>query len=82
MTLEFPNAETAMGYCFSSFGISSFLRHSFEHVAPTELESLIDGEAIDIALLMELQLMEDWDFIEHVTDETNCVRWRMRRGSR
>jgi len=34
------------------------IRHSFKHLAPTELESLIDDEAINIALLTELQLME------------------------
>jgi hypothetical protein len=49
MTLECPNAETAMGYCFSSF---------VEHVAPTELGSLVGDEAINIAPLTRLQLME------------------------
>ena len=44
----------------SDFVIPSSLdiRHSFEHVAPTERESLVDDEAINIALLTELQLME------------------------
>ena len=67
MKLECQNEERSIGHSFSSFGFrhslvirhSSFvIRHSFKHVAPTELESLIDDEAINIALLTELQLME------------------------
>jgi len=78
MKLECQNEERSIGHSFSSFGF----RRSFNHVAPAELEFLIDDQAINVALLTELQLMEDWDFIENVTDETNYAHSRMQRGSR
>jgi len=59
------------------------IRHSFKHVAPTELESLIDDEAINIALLTEASIDgKDRNLIENLTDETNYARWRMQPGSR